>query len=135
MPTYQNDGQGDVVIEGLDNNPKTLKPGETGQSYKVYDLTGLTKINDEPYFPLAVAKHILTFAQAETKSASGLLSAKVLRVSTNVQVEIAVNAAANPYSYTLDADKEVDIKNSGEIESLYLTSTGEGSARIIALPE
>lgn len=137
MPTYKNETP-DII--SLPFPPWTIKPDQELEFVKALsssDVTalGLTKTADTPYVPLAIGVISISFAGAEDQSASGLYDAKVIRITTDVDVEIRAELKANTYYYPLNADSSVDIVNDGDFDVLILTSGGAGSATVILLPE
>lgn len=153
MPTYQNTSDRPINIGG-----KHLSIGESVEmtrQFKYYDLvnvgnevryfgdvegSAITITSEEPYHVLAKDYHEITFSGAETQSITpvsasgdGLLDAKVLRVRTDVALTIKTNSTSNPYAYPLAANDSIDILNDNKIKSLYLTSSGAGSATVIEL--
>lgn len=140
MPTYLR--HTDFIpasVKAVDGQHQLVQPGETVQTWLVLDAQpGWTKISDEPYLQLAAAVHEVTFGGAETimVPADGtLLAANMLRIITGVKLTATPNVAANPYGYPLDPalEPKVDIRNDGTIDTLYLTSTGAGTAIVIEL--
>jgi len=49
VPTYRNDSEAELYINGLDGHPKELEPGDTGVTYETYAVDGLTLISAAPY--------------------------------------------------------------------------------------
>lgn len=122
MPTYRNDTE--EIIFGLKDTTGrtiTLKPDETLESYKIYDIIGLTKTLESPYFPL-VNVYEAAFASPGTKT--GLLSCKIIRLTAEGDIVAKANHADNPYPLALIDGTALDIENRGEIESLVFTGTG-----------
>lgn len=132
MPTYRNDGQGNVVIENLSGGPKTLKPGETGQSYKVYDLAGLTKTNDEPYYNPVVSTDNVTFTGAESKTVA-INAAKTRKVLVfnflGCKVTAYLESSANTPALhpPLEFNDVLEFDLDGNASKLVLVSDGAGS--------
>lgn len=141
MPTYFNPNLHMVTLPHLNalvsNN--IIKPSETMETTLYLtdaELTelGLTKTLETPYTRLSNSLTQVDFAEAETKSVTNLLDSKILRIKTDVDVVVKPNASDNIYGYHLGSiEGFVDIKNEREILTLYLTSTGEGTAWVVEL--
>lgn len=122
MPTYRNDTE--EIIFGLKDTTGrtvTLKPDETLESYKIYDIIGLTKTLESPYFPFV---NIFESAFVSPGTKTGLLSAKIIRLTAEGEITVKANHADNPYPLELVDGTAMDIENDGEIESLIFTGTG-----------
>lgn len=131
MPTYKNETNSKIQLDGL----SYVEKGETLETTRVIKHPDLTKISEDPYFPLALNYHNISFASAEQKEVLGLLDSKVLRVSTNIGITIAANTSENPYAYPLDGGESIDIFHYSSIDSLILTSNAAGEARVIELKD
>ena len=65
MPEYRNDGaQGHMVINTAGSRV-LVAPGESVETYRIYDLDGLTKTADTPRYNPMVANNMITAAGAE----------------------------------------------------------------------
>ena len=142
MPTYYNPTQNDITlpISPISKTHKSVVPANESLETTLYLLDseiadlGLEKTDEEPFARLSNALNTVVFSSAETKVVSGLLDSLILRVKTNVNVVLKPNDVSNPYGYHLGAyEGFVDIKNNREIEKLYLTSEGSGTAYVIEL--
>lgn len=130
MPTYRNDTNRVLFDEST-----PIMPGNEYETLRIVENTELTKISDEPYYPLANDEHSISFGSAETKSVDVDLYSGVLRVNTDVNVTVKANSDSNPYGFTLNANEERDIFNDRNITTLYLTSGGSGAANVIELKD
>ena len=134
MPTYKNETPAVILIEQY-----TIPPGETLQTYQIISEEGLVKISEEPFYPLALATHIIQFTSAETKqvpeSGGTLLNAGVLRLRPTVDVMVKPNSVINPYGYIIAANEERDFLNDNTIETLFLESFGSGQIIVLELIE
>jgi hypothetical protein len=102
MPTYRNDKtSGDILIEGLSGETIRLKPGETGQTYKFYDRTGLTKTVDAPIKTLSTP-YTVTNAAGGAATVSQEIGAGIKRA--RVQVNTAGVTAKVYLQTTTDND-------------------------------
>lgn len=122
MPTYRNDTE--EIIFGLKDTTGrtiTLKPNETLESYKIYDIIGLTKTLESPYFPLV---NIFESAFVSPGTKTGLLMTKVIRLTADGDIVVKANHVDNPFPLELVDNTAIDIENNGEIESLVFTGTG-----------
>lgn len=130
MPTYKN--QTDKVIF---DGSTPIMPGNEYETLRVVEDTDLTFVSEEPYYPLANNEHSVSFGSAETKSVDVDLYSGVLRVNSDVELTIKANSDSNPYGITLNASKERDIFNDRNITTLYLTSSGSGSATVVEIKD
>lgn len=123
MPTYRNDTE--EIIFGLKDTTGrtiTLKPDETLESYKIYDIIGLTKTLDTPWFSLTKVNEI-GFSSPGTKT--GLLTCKVIRLFTEDSgITLKCNSNSNPNVFSIPVNSPIDIENDGEIESLVFIGAG-----------
>lgn len=122
MPTYRNDAE-DIIFGLKDINGRTitLKPDEILETYKIYDIDGLTETLESPYFPL-VKVYESAFVSPGTKT--GLLSCKVIRLTAEGDITVKANHASNPSVLSLIDGTAMDIENNGEIESLVFVGSG-----------
>ena len=130
MPTYKNETNY-TIYDGATPIP----PGNTYETIRIVENTDLTFVSEDPYYPLANNEHSISFGAAETQSVDVDLYSGVLRVTSDVEVTIKPNSDSNPYGYTILAGEERDIFNDRNITSLYLTSTGSGSATVTELKD
>jgi len=134
MPTYKNESDATILIE-----QNTIPPGENYQTHQVISEQGMVKISDEPYYPLALATHIVQFTMVETKRVpefdGTLLNAGILRLKSTVDVMVKPNSANNPYGYIISANEERDFLNDNTIETLFLESFGSGQIIVLELAE
>jgi hypothetical protein len=142
MPTYYNPTQNIVTLPyspAFKNHIGSVDPGQSIET-TLYLLDseitalGLTKTDEEPFARISNSLNTINFASAETKSVTGLLDSEVLRIKTNVNIIIKPNDVTNPYGYHLGSfEGFVDIRNHREIEELFLTSEGSGTAYVVEL--
>lgn len=131
MPTYKNNS---TVTKILDE--ESIAPNELIETYQILTDPDFVKVSDEPYYPLVLSTHTITFSGAETKqvpTSGDLLDAGVIRIRTDVDVTVKPNSANNPYGYVLLADEERDFLNEATIETIFLESTGSGTATLLEL--
>ncbi len=131
MPTYKNISQTPVIVDG-----HMVQPEDTVETLKIYNLPELEKISDEPYYPLTKGVHEIEATEPGITPAEGVaLSDKdcaVVRIETNVDVDVYANSLSNPYPYPLTAQEGIiDIENEGKIEKVYLDFKDGGKVRII----
>lgn len=142
MPTYYNPTIKPITLpypSAIQTHKSVIQPGETIET-TLYLLDaevtalGLQKTSEQPYARISNSLTTVTFASPETKQVSGLIDSRILRIKTNVNILIKPNNASNPYGYHLGAfEGFVDIRNDREIEILYMTSEGAGTAYVIEL--
>lgn len=124
MPTYRNDSS--EIIFGLKDTTErtiTLKPDETLQTYKIYNIDDLTKTSDEPYFSLTKVID-LAFSSPGTKTR--LLECSIIRLTAKTPgITIKCNSTSNPNVFALPSNTPIDIKNNGEIEALIFIGAGD----------
>lgn len=65
MPTYRNDANTPHLMRDTSGNTRTVAPGETVQTYRIYDYPGLTRTADTPYYNPVVSLDEMVFAKAE----------------------------------------------------------------------
>ena len=121
MPTFRNDGDTTISVEGVAGDSIFVSPGKSVETYKMLSAP-FVKTADTPYFPL-VRVHEAAFASPGTKT--GLLGCKIIRLTASTDsITAKANVAANPYPLSLVDGTAMDIENNGEIESLVFTGTG-----------
>lgn len=130
MPTYKNETD-DIIYDVW----QPIEPGDTYETIRNLDDTDLTKLSEDPYYPLADREQTVSFGGAGTQQAGVSLNSKVLRVSTDVEVTIKANSSSNPYTYTMYANEERDIYNDHSIKVLEFTTSGAGDIHVVELKD
>lgn len=122
MPTYRNDTEENIYgLKNKDDRNALVVPSGTIETYKIYNIAGLTKTLDTPYYKLVGLSEV--FATPGTKT--GLIEFKVIRLTALADgITVKANVAANPYALSLISDTAIDIENNGEIGSLVFVGTG-----------
>jgi len=123
MPTYRNTYSTNYIPNLIDtnNNIVNLAPGDTIESYKLYDNPNLQKILDTPYFKLTKINQVVT----SPGSFTNLLNINIIRLTANDDsIVVTANFADNPYNLNLIANTPIDIENNENINTLYFTGVG-----------
>jgi len=133
MPTYKNIGTRPIVID-----EQVVEPNESIATLKIYNHPSLNKISDDPYYPLAKGVHEIEATESGITPAEGIIlsdkDCAVVRIETNVDVDVYANSLSNPYLYPLTAQEGIiDIENEGKIEKIYLDFKDGGKVRIIEI--
>lgn len=149
MPTWQYMGTSPYRFEDRFGNTRTLRSGDTIETYTQDVPDTFVEINEEPYAPLSFVNLTIAFSGAtplpgggttpEIKSTesfltSNLIGVNVIRVlAEGITVNAIPNSQSNPYGYSLQSGQQIDIQNSDSIIKHLIfinTSTDSGSVII-----
>lgn len=132
MPTYKNNTDQHVSIVSTEGKLVWLAPGDEEMSFKVYAISGLDKISDEPYYQIAGETHIEEFTEAGTAEIVVDMAYPLLEIRTDVDAEIRVNTATGN-KYVIPAKDVRILTNEQTIESLHVTVAEAGTVTVIEI--
>ncbi len=134
MPTYRNEGNDVVLIQGIGRETVRLGPGESGESYQIYEIEGLVRTGDAPVWQVAGDVHEVEFAGAGVEEVEIDVETPVLEIRAGVAVEVRANAGAGKM-YPIPAGETRLLANRRTIGKLILTAAGAGVVTVVELPE
>ena len=136
MPTYKNISDKPILIHGLG-----VAPGEEISTYKILKHPNLSKISEDPIFPLALSETEVTASSAGEEIAVPIdyercNKIEVTDITTKIELRANVDSSSNPYARTVKPGDKVIIRHNKEIETLYIRfPDSPGSCRVIQLEE
>lgn len=127
MPNYRNDGTTNIEIIDDNGFPKVLKPNESSNTIKYYDVTNLTKVSNTPYLNVIAAYTVETFsvAEAHTIVLSSPDIPKIRIMKADGDFDIYLQAEANTPAVLKNwttTDQPIDIFIEGLCDQIVVVS-------------
>lgn len=104
MPKYRNDGSQYHQIEDTNGNIVPVGPGETIETYRIYDLSSLTKLSDAPRWnPVLAVDALSSTGVGDDQSVNVAAGAEKIELinRSGVSVTVFLGTAANAPGITL----------------------------------
>ena len=140
MPTYRNDNNTPHLIQDTSGDTKTVAPGETVQTYRIYSYPGLTLLSETPYYNPVVCLDEVVFAKAgkqvvavNVSETQRILVYDVSGCEVIVYLESTANAPGLHSALGSNDTLEVDVDRNAS--RLVLVSNGAGSCVVKQMRE
>ncbi len=140
MPIYRNDNNAPYLMRDTSGNTRTVVPGESIQSLRIYDYPGLTLLSETPYYNPVLSLDEVSFAKAEKQEVAVNVSEtrKILVYNvTGCEVSVYLQSIANApglHSALGSGDTlEVDVDHNAS--KVVLVSNGAGSCLVKQMKE
>ena len=140
MPTYRNDNNTPYLMRDTVGDTKTVAPGESIQTYRIYSYPGLSLLSRTPYYNPVVSVDEVVFAKAGKQEVAVSISEtrKILVYNvTGCEVTVYLESIANApglHSALGSSDTlEVDVDHNAS--KMVLVSNGAGACVVKQMKE
>jgi|GEM_PF-2499338 len=140
MPTYRNDNNTPYLMRDTSGGTKTVAPGESIQTYRIYNYPGLNLLSRTPYFNPVISIDEVVFAKAEKQElAVNVSETKKILVygTTGCEVTVYLESVANAPGLhsALGSNDTLEVDVDHNASKVVLVSNGAGACVVKQMKE